>query len=94
MVGNVIRTVVQRLSGAVAAEDGMSTAEYSVVWDYFPGVLRRSSPTSDDNQRGASSTVPVAGNGAPRSGGVPLPPGSSGAVRPDGRRATSAGPTR
>lgn len=30
MVGNVIRAVAQRLSGAVAAEDGMSTAEYAI----------------------------------------------------------------
>ncbi|MGV9958354.1 hypothetical protein [Rhodococcus aetherivorans] len=34
MVGNVIRAVAQRLSGAVAAEDGMSTAEYSESSDY------------------------------------------------------------
>ncbi|NGP09049.1 DUF4244 domain-containing protein [Rhodococcus sp. 14C212] len=30
MVGNVIRTLAQRLGGAVAAEDGMSTAEYAI----------------------------------------------------------------
>ncbi|MGW3480445.1 DUF4244 domain-containing protein [Rhodococcus indonesiensis] len=30
MVGNGIRSIVQRLSGAVTAEDGMSTAEYAI----------------------------------------------------------------
>lgn len=35
MVGNVIRAAAQRLSGAVAAEDGMSTAEYSALVDYI-----------------------------------------------------------
>ncbi|MGX7729452.1 DUF4244 domain-containing protein [Rhodococcus sp. 2H158] len=30
MVGNGIRATAQRLSDAVAAEDGMSTAEYAI----------------------------------------------------------------
>ncbi len=50
MVGNVIRAAAQRLSGAVAAEDGMSTAEYSEVSFYF---------RKTNDPKGASNTCGV-----------------------------------